>query len=95
MRAEFFLAEKKPKCDEYSGRILLGDDTKRADGHATANQVPVVRSLIFNWNPTYIHTQYDQYAFSIQTCATLDLRHGPNNGLSLRLSVLILWQYTK
>jgi len=56
MRAEFYLDEKKTKSDQHVGRILLGDNTRRENGHAAANQVPVVCSLVFNWNPTYIHT---------------------------------------
>ena len=60
MRAEFYLAEKKTKCDEYGGRILLGYNTSWVEGHAAANQVPVVFSLVFNWNPMYSDTSANE-----------------------------------
>jgi hypothetical protein len=47
--------KKKTKCDEDGGRMLLGDNKRRADGHAAANQIPVVFSLVLNWNLMFIH----------------------------------------
>jgi hypothetical protein len=40
--------------EDGGGRILLGDNRRRG-GHATAYQVPVYRSLHFNWTALYKH----------------------------------------
>jgi hypothetical protein len=49
-RTEFFLAEMKAQSDERGGRILLGDNTRRAVTQRPI-RFTVCWTFDFNWTP--------------------------------------------